>query len=549
MRALENLPPAGFIYALLFPLIWIVAALWAWLGRYRLALYFAVIFSAAVYWLMSVSWLPAFLGNPVHTYDVVAMESASPLEPQAILAPGGGKQQRKNLIIVAASGGGILAAGWTAQVLTQLHAAYPEFGRELRLISSVSGGSVGAAHYVNSVSEISRLSDAQLRDAALQEIAQDAMESSLSSTAYGVAFPDFKRAIFPFIVDEEFDRARLLEADWRTIGNCRKHAPRPIRAQLEFREFCRKVPEEEQKKAVLFSQWRKDIEAGNKPAVIFNATVMETGERVAITPLATLQSGWAGSMLNPPRHNQALTLSEFLSAKRESEVEADPAKKPDSASAKADGQQTKKPTCADPQYKNGYDIDVWTAARLSATFSYVSPAARAACVNYDKKTRSSSEEGSPGRLHLIDGGYHDNYGVASALDWLSAAVKAYGNNPLPVSRIALVEIRAQPDIPGEAAQNEWSSAWLGPFWGLLNSWGYAQMSSNDASVNQLIARFKNDLEKLKKGVVFDSFVFVRKDPGPLSWHLSEDQKKTLRESWNSGNNPAVRDKLIEFLRR
>jgi hypothetical protein len=541
MRALENLPPAGFIYALLFPLIWIVAALWAWLGRYRLALYFAVIFSAAVYWLTSVSWLPAFLGNPVHTYDVVAMENASPLEPQAILAPVGDGQQRKNLIIVAASGGGILAAGWTAHVLTQLHAAYPEFGRELRLISSVSGGSVGAAHYVNSVSEISRLSNAQLRDAALQGIAEDAMTSSLSSTAYGVAFPDFKRAIFPFIVDEEFDRARLLEADWRTIANCRKHATRPIGAQLDFREFCRKVPEEEQKKPVWFSRWRKDIEAGNKPAVIFNATVMETGQRVAITPLATLQSGWAGSMLNPPRHNQAQTLSEFLSAKGQTATQADP--------AKADGEQTKKPTCADPQYQNGYDIDVWTAARLSASFSYVSPAARAACTNYGKKTRISSEEKSPGRLHLIDGGYHDNYGVASALDWLSAAVKAYGKNPLPVSRIALVEIRAQPDIPREAAQNEWSSAWLGPFWGLFNSWGYAQMSSNDTSVNQLIARFKNDLETSKKGVEFDSFVFVPESPGPLSWHLSEDQKEKLRNSWKSGNNPEVRDKLIEFLKR
>jgi hypothetical protein len=170
-------------------------------------------------------------------------------------------------------------------------------------------------------------------------------------------------------------------------------------------------------------------------------------------------------------------------------------------------------------------------------------------MNYSKKTRISSEEKSPGRLHLIDGGYHDNYGVASALDWLSAAVKAYGKNPLPVSRIALVEIRAQPDIPREAAQNEWSSAWLGPFWGLFNSWGYAQMSSNDTSLNQVIARFKNDLETLKKGVEFDSFVFVPESPGPLSWHLSEDQKEKLRNSWKSGNNPEVRDKLIEFLNR
>ena len=87
-------------------------------------------------------------------------------------------------------------------------------------------------------------------------------------------------------------------------------------------------------------------------------------------------------------------------------------------------------------YQNGYDIDVWTAAVLSATFSYVSPAARATCFDQKKEndneiqkedhkeSRSPAAENSPGQLHLIDGGYHDNYGVASALDWLAAALEA-----------------------------------------------------------------------------------------------------------------------------
>jgi hypothetical protein len=230
-------------------------------------------------------------------------------------------------------------------------------------------------------------------------------------------------------------------------------------------------------------------------------------------------------------------LSEFLSAKRDGEAQADP--------SKADGGKIQIPTC--PQYKNGYDIDVWTAARLSATFSYVSPAARAACFDYKNKIRASSGKDSPGRLHLIDGGYHDNYGVASALDWLSAVLEAYRKEPLPVSRIALVEIRAKPDIPKEAAQNEWSSAWLGPFWGLFNSWGYVQMSSNDTAVNQLIAGFKNHLGTSGEGVQFDSFVFIPDHTGPLSWHLSEEQKTKLRSSWDSKENQNVLKHLVEFL--
>ena len=532
---LENVPPAGFIFALLLPLIWIISALWAWLGRYRLAFPLAICIS------FGLAWAASHFGNPVHTYDVAAVESSKPLQPPSILQGG-----QKNLIIVAASGGGILAAGWTAQVLTKLHSEYPNFARELRLISAVSGGSVGAAHYVNSVSEILTLTDDKQRETLLQEVADDAMKSSLASTSYGLAFPDFRRVIFPFFVDEEFDRARLLEKDWRRIANCRRQmamAKKPG-AQANIRQSCQDTPEAEREKAVWFSEWLGDMQRGDKPAVIFNATVMETGERIAITPLSTLHSDWAGGMEYPLRRDNAQTLSEFLSAKREGGAQADP-----SQAKKDDKAEEKKLTC--PQYTNGYDIDVWTAARLSATFSYVSPAARAACLDYKNKSRSSSEENSPGRLHLIDGGYHDNYGVASALDWLSAALEPYleeESKKLPVSRIALVEIRAKPDIPADTAQNEWSSAWLGPFWGLFNSWGYVQISSNDTAVNRQISDFKKRLGKSAERLPFDSFVFISDQTGPLSWHLSEEQKTSLRASWNTDANKKVLTKLLEFLR-
>jgi hypothetical protein len=111
-----------------------------------------------------------------------------------------------------------------------------------------------------------------------------------------------------------------------------------------------------------------------------------------------------------------------------------------------------------------------------------------------------------------------------------------------------VEIRAKPDIPADTAQNEWSSTWLGPFWGLFNSWGYVQISSNDTGVNRRIADFKNRLGTSAKGVQFDSFVFISDLTGPLSWHLSEEQKANLRSSWNTDANQKVLKKLLEFLR-
>jgi hypothetical protein len=535
---LEELPPAGFIYALLLPLIWIVSALWLFLYRYRFALYLAVGVTFILTFLATLSVVERTIGGPAHTYDLMARKKPQPLDAKTLLQPLA-NSGKKNLIIVAASGGGILAAGWTAQVLTGLHAAYPEFPKELRLISSVSGGSVGAAHYVNSLSEISKL-DKTRRTAALREVANDTMRSSLASTAYGVAFPDFKRAIWPFWVDEEFDRARLIEADWRRIANCRKQAFNQPTAPRDFRRFCRDQSDSVQSAQVLLSDLHGQMENGEIPAVIFNATVMETGERVAITPISTLKSKWTGLTSEnaepaPPRHAYARTLSEYLAA--EGEV-TDPSKQ--------DRGERKDVTCDRAIYQHGFDIDLWTAARLSATFSYVSPAARAACFDRSTAERHAANQNSNGRLHLIDGGYHDNYGVASALNWLTAALEGYGGE-LPVSRIALIEIRAKPDIPKSTARTEWSSAWLGPFWGLLSSWGYAQTSANDTAVDQFIRRIKEGLAHSKRAIDFQSFVFVPDGSGPLSWHLSTEQKKRLCDEWWSESNRSTRQKLLKFL--
>jgi hypothetical protein len=73
------------------------------------------------------------------------------------------------------------------------------------------------------------------------------------------------------------------------------------------------------------------------------------------------------------------------------------------------------------------------------------------------------------------------------------------------------------------------------------------MSSNDTAVNQLIAGFKNHLGMSGEGVQFDSFVFIPDHTGPLSWHLSEEQKTKLRSSWDSKENQNVLKHLVEFL--
>jgi len=49
-----------------------------------------------------------------------------------------------------------------------------------------------------------------------------------------------------------------------------------------------------------------------------------------------------------------------------------------------------------------YDVTVATAARLSATFPYVTPA-------------SCSDQPGP-QPHIVDSGYYDNYGMATLVE-------------------------------------------------------------------------------------------------------------------------------------
>src|SRR5262249_585901 len=74
-----------------------------------------------------------------------------------------------------------------------------------------------------------------------------------------------------------------------------------------------------------------------------------------------------------------------------------------------------------------FDVGVVTAARLSATFPYVTPAARA-----------DVSEVMP---HVVDGGYYDNYGMATLVEWLDEALPGSTND---VKSVLLIQILGKP---------------------------------------------------------------------------------------------------------
>jgi hypothetical protein len=222
------------------------------------------------------------------------------------------------LTVVTASGGGIRAAGWTAEVLTRLdEASDGAFGRSLLLISSVSGGSVGAMYYVDRYGE---------GEGARTHIRRESTRSSLYGTAWGLVYGDVWRWL-PFGGNR--DRGRALERIW---------------AQRLATDST-----------TIWDWWRDDN--AWRPFHIHNATIAETGDRMLLAAVDSVGDANTFSGLYPEN-----------------------------------------------------DLRVATAARLSATFPYVSPLAR-------PRVRNGVPESTAYRLG--DGGYFDNHGVATAIDVLN----------------------------------------------------------------------------------------------------------------------------------
>jgi hypothetical protein len=356
------------------------------------------------------------------------------------------------VIVVATTGGGIQASAWTARVLTGLDGALrPEFGdtfaSSIRLISSVSGGGVGALHFVDKYKN-GRFDP---NDRAL--VVKQADASSLDEVAWGLTYPDFWRAFVPLpIRGVQVDRGQALEWAWAA------HDP-DVRASL--------------------ATWRDDVARGNRPASIFNATIVDTGEPLLI---GTTRVGW----------DDDAGLKNF------------------------------------EDLYPGFNIQAVTAARLSATFTYATPAVR------------SDRPGAA--FHLVDGGYYDNYGMASAMAWIHSGAHDSG----VVRHVMLIQIHDSPP-EAEGMPDSWHGTfyqWWAPLEAVLNVRTAGQRSHNDNELSLL----KNKLCAVEH-VRLDSTTFEFSGTNaPLSWHLTGLDKKSLDDEWTvKSTGPSV-DDVRRFLR-
>jgi hypothetical protein len=157
-----------------------------------------------------------------------------------------------------------------------------------------------------------------------------------------------------------------------------------------------------------------------------------------------------------------------------------------------------------------------TAARLSATFPYVAPAARVA-----------APPAARDALHFVDGGYYDNYGFTTAAEFLREGLPE-GGDPGPVRRVLLLQIRgAAPEGYVEArGQRGWFYQLFAPVQTLLSVRTLAQRSRNHTELRLLQEALRG------RGVELAYVEFTFPFPGePLSWHLSQSEIEAIEAGW------------------
>lgn len=326
------------------------------------------------------------------------------------------------IYIVSAQGGGIFAAYHAALTLSGMQDLCPAFASHIFAISGVSGGSLGATVFSSLVKAeaeanadqsylnqektcktfFSHTSGAGSSLGPLATKANNLLDNDLLSPLLAAGlFPDFIQRFLPFIpyLSESIDRARgieyAFEQAWKEPGETLKNS--------------------------YYAHWNP-IKAA--PALVLNTTVVETGDRLVISPF----------QVNLPNLKDIRTVA-----------------------CKKD--------------KKDINLPLSTAALLSARFTLVTPVAWF--------NRCDTLDNKPQKARLADGGYFENSGVSTAVDigskledflkakgWLEPISKESAIQT-PKTKVIYLAITSQPSktVPKAGSFNEIMS----PFLALWNS--------------------------------------------------------------------------------
>ncbi|HEX4631234.1 MAG TPA: patatin-like phospholipase family protein [Chthoniobacterales bacterium] len=404
------------------------------------------------------------------------------------LATNGSSPAVRPVFIVATEGGGIRAAYWTALVLAALEDQSLD---QRKAWSQTHPGQPPPPDFVSHLFAVSGVSGGSLGAVVFNAL-----------VAENVAYP---------MKDRAHD---ILRQDFLSPTLAAMFFPDLIQRFLPFR-----IPPAD-RGGVLEKAW----EYGWERTISGQEKANDQPNRLG-SPLRKLWSDWRG---NVPLPALFLNGTRVESGKRiiTSNVSINPGSRIDFADAE------------DAEVKLGndvsHDMPLSTAAHMSARFTYVSPAGLL-----------------PDGGHVVDGGYFENSGAATALEVLyevEAAIQSAGSGEVVVP--VIIEIRngptkEKPDITSAAAtpapsdKQEFLSEALAPVSTLLNTrdargtFSQAAIKSEQDSVNPQLANWF--LIGLHESPV----------PLPLGWMLSGDAANEMRSQLD--DNQKVFDSILAEL--
>ncbi len=531
-------PTLASVLVLLGFLLWLLAGVAFFLDRYRLPVLTVV---------MALIFLPKLIGAPLSNW---LLSNGSPLlaeifdsdtyfavrplrcaaKGQDVPTPGQVLQRRvKNpeqpYIIVTASGGGIQAAEWTAQVMANLEKSFAldkdlqasqyTFHDHLLFASGVSGGSVGLMPFLleYTADEVANHPGNNFRDdnpALYNRITRPPGCSSLEAVGWGLSYHDFYRLILPVRIPSPLDENDSPDRSWALAAtfNRNLHDWHCMTDKEGLRRDTRHGPDVYDALPPIrdgegFTLLRAAhlLMKGDIPAFTFNTTAAETGSRFLLSNYRVSAPCVSGSDMTPA----------------ESFLEVYAADKKDCG-----GKETELLRFA--------DLPLATAARLSATFPIVSSGTRIPLAY------------TPHAYHFLDGGYYDNDGTASAIEFLRTALEA--RVPQTPRMILWIEIRD--DDGSEVAKDEddlyWQNArnetgklrapqWtpLGQLTGIVGGlWNAGHVSISRRNRREMCV-----FEEAYPTVGIHHIVFTI-PPGkdtlsPLSWNLTSGQLASITD--------------------
>lgn len=557
-------PAIGTILTLLMLFGSVLAGLGFFLDRFRVP---------ALLTLIVLLWGWKRVAPTDHVYPVHATAATMQAAPnpkgltEEFLAAHAKADAEAPVIIVTATGGGIHAAYWTSTVLDGLESEFAHsqnavpFHNRILLMSSASGGSVAVGNWVaerdylnpavmnGKTRPCSQLTVGAAETPVLHNAANQA---SVEAVAWGLLHTDLWRMVIPW---GRFGHDRAWFLEQANVENLYVLNHPPANGETlddmdfpaDWNQSCGIVALRPEFSAMRGGQ-------NNIPAFSLNATAVETGERFLLSNYMPPQSAAIAEPLGIPNWESA---DSFLSqyTQQPAQAEAQPG-----AKARDYGRGT------------SYDMNIATAARLSANFPYVSPVDRADT----EGDCNSVGDAQCGTFHLADGGYYDNDGVATAVEFLwlalgrgslavqadpktggSAAAGSRGSHePMQAEaasaphneRILLIQIRDSPLPPDcdnwstavaedALAQSEGISQSLAPVHTVYSSWHVSESTRNQRELSALGAGLQPGVKLYTVQFAYPSNPGACRDPHSkpisttLNWRLTRSDQKAIADAW------------------